>query len=48
VDPSISNEKLTQPSIFDTLEIKDLKETLIDILAKYQETLEQDKINAQI
>jgi len=46
VDPAVTDDKLIQPSIFDTPEIKDLKETLADLLAKYQETLDQEKINA--
>ena len=37
-------EQLTQPSIFDSDKIKDLKGLLIEINAKLQETLEQPQI----
>ena len=45
VDPSATNEKLVQPSIFDIDEIKQLKDFLKDLLEKLLETQEQEKIN---
>ena len=45
VDPSISNEKLVQPSIFDIDIIKELKDFLKELLEKLLETQQQEKIN---
>ena len=43
-----TNEKLIQPSIFDTDKIKNLKELLTELLLKYQETVEAEKVNEEL
>jgi len=47
-DPTTSNEKLVQPSIFDIDEIKELKDFLKELLEKLLETQQQEKINLQL
>ena len=47
-DPTTSNEKLVQPSIFDIDEIKELKDFLKELLEKLLETQQQEKINQQL
>lgn len=48
VPADITDEKLLQPSIFDSERVKDLKGILSDVMLKLQETLEQDKINVEL
>ena len=47
-DPTISNESLLKPSIFDSEAIQDIRSVLQDMVEKYQETVEQERINAQL
>lgn len=44
----VAPEKLCQPSIFDTDQIKELKGILQDVILKIEESQEQEKINEEL